>query len=137
MTRNNPIFEDMLKLIIAGMVTLLWMTSCKTTIPTLPTNTASRDSVRVELKHDSIYIDRWHTEYMRGDTLIIRDSIYRDRWHVRHDSIYFASVDTIYKQVVVEKKGSTFLRNSGIALWVLLALLLLATIAGIVIKFAK
>lgn len=39
--------------------------------------------------------------------------------------------------VEVEKKQSTFLRNSGIALWVILALLLLAIIAGIVLRFAR
>ena len=136
MSRNNPIFLYLLMLILACLMTLAFV-GCKTTVPTLPTNTAQRDSVRIELRHDSVYIDRWHTEYQKGDTVFIRDSVWRDRWHFKHDSIYYASIDTIYQQITVEKKGSMFLRNSGIALWVLLGLLLVAVIIGIVLKFAK
>lgn len=29
--------------------------------------------------HDSMFVDRWHTEYQKGDTVYIHDSI--DRWH--------------------------------------------------------
>lgn len=124
--------------IIILLLMLLAMAGCKQQqLPILPTNSAQRDSVRIEIQHDSIYIDRWHSIYTKGDTVYIHDSIFRDRWKFRHDSIYFASTDTIYQQVVVEKQGSQFLRNSGIALWVLLGLLLLAVIVGIVLKFAK
>ena len=136
MSRNNPIFIELLALILLCLCTLAFV-GCKTVTPTLPTNTAQRDSVRIELRHDSVYIDRWHTEYQKGDTVFIRDSVWRDRWHFKHDSIYYASIDTIYQQITVEKKGSMFLRNSGIALWVLLGLLLVAVIIGIVLKFAK
>ena len=124
--------------IIILLLMLLAMAGCKQQqLPILPTNSAQRDSVRIEIQHDSVYIDRWHSIYTKGDTVYIHDSIFRDRWKFRHDSIYFASTDTIYQQVVVEKQGSQFLRNSGIALWVLLGLLLLAVIVGIVLKFAK
>ena len=115
--------------------------SCKSVTPALPTNVSSSDSSNnhTELRIDTVYRDRWHTEYMRGDTLIIHDSI--DRWRIRevyiHDSIDNSRIDTIYQQVQVEKKGSAFLRNSGIALWVLIALAVLAAIVGIVLKFAK
>jgi hypothetical protein len=40
------------------------------------------DSVFVKEKGDSVYIDRWHTEYRyrnRTDTLVVRDSVYVDR----------------------------------------------------------
>lgn len=115
--------------------------SCKGVTPALPTNVSSSDSNNnhTENRIDTVYRDRWHTEYMRGDTLIIHDSI--DRWRIRnvyiHDSIYNSRIDTIYQQVQVEKKGSAFLQNSGIALWVLIALAVLAAIVGIVLKFAK
>lgn len=138
MSRNNPILVHMLLLIMAAFVALLLMTGCKTQqLPQLPTNTSQRDSVRIEYKYDSVYTDRWHTQYIKGDTVFIHDSVWRDRWHFKHDSIYYASTDTIYQQIQVEKKGSTFLRNSGIALWFILALFILATIVGIVLKFAK
>ena len=67
----------------------------------------------------------------------MRDSIYFYKWRNKHDSIYINNTDTIYQQVVVEKKGSAFLRNSGIALWVLIGLLVVAVIIGIILKFAK
>ena len=99
------------------------------------------DSVHTEYVHDSITIDRWHTQYVKGDTVYIHDSIFKDRWHNKqvHDSIYIASVDTITNTVTmeVEKKGSAFLRGSGIALWVLIGALVLGAIIGIIIKFAK
>ena len=93
----------------------------------------------MELRIDTIYRDRWHKEYQKGDTVFIHDSI--DRWHNRyvyiHDSIDNSRTDTVWQQVPVEKKQNMFLRNSGIALWVILTLAFVAMIIGIVIKFAK
>ena len=115
--------------------------SCKGVTPALPTNVSSSDSNNnhKEQRIDTVYRDRWHTEYMRGDTLIIHDSI--DRWRIRevyiHDSIDNSRTDTIYKTVQVEKPYKQFLVNSGIALWVLIVLFVIAVIIGIVIKFAK
>jgi hypothetical protein len=91
------------------------------------------------MRIDTIYRDRWHKEYQKGDTVFIHDSI--DRWHKKyiylHDSINNSRTDTIYQQIQVEKKGSAFLRNSGIALWILIALFVVSVIIGIIIKFAK
>ena len=122
-------------------IVLALLVGCKSVTPAIPTNSheSSCDSIRTETRIDTIYRDRWHTEYMRGDTLIIHDSI--DRWRIRevyiHDSIDNSRIDTIYQTVQVEKKGSAFLRNSGIALWVLITLFVVAVIIGIVLKFAK
>ena len=130
-----------LVLVLCAIICMLMLTSCKTVTPALPTNVSSSDSSNhhTELRVDTVYRDRYHTEYMRGDTLIIHDSI--DRWRIRdvyiHDSIDNSRIDTIYQQVQVEKKGSAFLQNSGIALWVLIALFVIAAIVGIVLKFAK
>jgi hypothetical protein len=141
MNRQNPIFKYLLLLII-GCLIILACVGCKTPqLPTLPTNAHrdSNDSIRTELRIDTIYQDRWHKEYQKGDTTFIHDSI--DRWHKKyvyiHDSIDNSRIDTIYQPVPVEKKGSAFLRNSGIALWVIIGLILLAVIAGIFVKFAK
>lgn len=115
--------------------------ACKTQQPpALPSShDHNRDSVRTEYRHDTIKIDRWHTQYQKGDTVFIHDSI--DRWRTRHDSIdryvYVNNTDTIYQKVQVEKPYKQFLVNSGIALWVLIALLVAGVIIGIVIKFAK
>lgn len=116
---------------------LLAFVGCKSPqLPTLPSSPErSRDSIRTEYVHDSVYIDRWHREIQKGDTVYVHDSI--DRWRNKyvyiHDSIDNSRTDT----VVVEKSGSAFLRNSGIALWVLIAILVVAVIIGIVLKFAK
>ena len=115
--------------------------SCKTLPTPTPTNShdSSRDSIRTEYVHDSVYIDRWHTQYMKGDTCYIHDSI--DRWRNKyvyiHDSIDNSRIDTIYQTVQVEKPYNQVLVNSGIALWVLIVLFIIAVIIGIVIKFAK
>lgn len=124
------------------ILVLVILASCKASAPVVPPTNVSQhdsDSVRTEYVQDSIYIDRWHTQYVKGDTVYIHDSIFKDRWHNRdiRDSIYINNTDTIYKTVTVEKKGSAFLRNSGIALWVIIALLIIAVIVGIVLKFAK
>ena len=141
MSKNNPIFTWLLFAIVLGMVVLA-LASCKSVGQYIPTTNVSQhdhDSVRTEYVHDSVYIDRIHKEIIKGDTVIIHDSIFRDRWHNRdiHDSIYINNTDTIYQTIQVEKKGSAFLRNSGIALWVIIALLIIAVIVGIVLKFAK
>lgn len=117
------------------------MFGCKTVQPVVLPNQhqEQKDSIRTEYKHDSIYIDRWHKEYVKGDTVYIHDSIWRDRWRFKelHDSIYINQSDTIYKAVEVEKPQSTFLRNSGIALWVILALLVAGVVVGIILKIRK
>lgn len=140
MTRNSNILPVLFAILVGCMI-LLALVGCKTPqLPTLPNSSdRSHDSIRTEYIHDSVYIDRWHTQYMKGDTCYIHDSI--DRWRNKyvyiHDSIDNSRKDTIYQVVEVEKKGSAFLRNSGIALWVLIALFVIAVIIGIVIKFAK
>ena len=130
----------LLALIIMAM-TVLAFVGCKTPTPSIPTNSHrdSGDSIRKELRVDTIYQDRWHTKYMKGDTVFIHDSI--DRWHNKyvyiHDSIDNIRIDTIYQPVQVEKQYKAFLVNSGVALWVIVTLFVLSVIIGIVIKIAK
>ena len=99
----------------------------------------AHDSVRTEYIHDSVYVDRWHKQYVKGDTVYIHDSI--DRWRDRkvyiHDSIDNSRIDTVYQPIEVEKKGSAFLHGSGIAFWVLIAIITIAGAVGLIIKFAK
>ena len=130
-------------LIIMGLLFLLAlaMTGCKTIQPVvLPNNhTAQSDSVRTEYIHDSVIVHHWHTEKQKGDTFYIHDSV--DRWKEKlvyvHDSIFNNTTDTIYQPVEIEKPQSVFLRNSGIALWVILALLVAGVVIGIILKIKK
>lgn len=128
--------------IIFVVIVFLFVAGCKAVVPIVGTTAEyNRDSVRTEYKHDSIYIDRWHHIYTQGDTVYIHDSIYRDRWRTinKHDSIYINNTDTIYQTntIEVEKPGSAFLRNSGIALWVLISIFILTVIIGIILRFVK
>lgn len=135
----------MLCLWLAAM--LLLMAGCKTVQPVVLTQNreTTKDSIKTEYKHDSIYIDRWHTQYIKGDTIIIRDSVFVDRWHKmqQHDSIYIHTTDSIPHPVEVErivevtKESSPFLKRSGIALWIIIALFVVGVVVGIILKIKK
>ena len=137
MSKQNPILQHLLILIIAGMI-LLAFVGCKSVqLPTLPnTSHTNRDSIRTELRIDTIYQDRWHKEIQKGDTIWIHDSI--DRWRTRyiyiHDSIDNSRTDTIYQTVEIEKPGSAFLESSGVAFWCLITVTVLITIIGFILK---
>lgn len=115
--------------------------SCKTLPTPTPTNShdSSHDSIRTEYIHDSITVERLRTIIIKGDTVYIHDSIFKEKYKnvYIHDSIDNSRIDTIYQTVQVEKPYKQFLVNSGIALWVLVVLFIIAVIIGIVIKFAK
>lgn len=98
-------------IILLGLLCITALNSCKTVyVPvesvhtdTLIVNKWQRDSVYIEtLKHDSIliresgdtvYVSRWHTEYV-------------DRWREKevHDTTYISRVDSIQVPYPVEKK---------------------------------
>ena len=139
---NDNYHRDMFLWLLATIVIiicLLCITGCKTQpcIPLPSSGTHDHDSLRTEYVHDSISVDRWHTIVTKGDTVYIHDSIYYYKWKMKHDSIRVENTDTIYQTVTVEKQGNVFLRNSGIALWVLIGMFVLGVIIGIIIKFAK
>lgn len=101
------------------------------------------DSVRVEIRHDSVYVyqhdsifrDRWRS----GDTIYITTEkyrvLYKDKFVEIHDTIATSQTDTI--AVYVEKKSTTFWKGSGIAFWVLIGIVVIGVVIGIIIKFAK
>ena len=138
MKRDNPIFIILLTLIIGCMI-LLAFVGCKTTQP-IATHT---DSVRVEIRHDSVYVyqhdsifrDRWRS----GDTVYVTiekwQTRYKDKFVEIHDTIATSRTDTI--AVSIESKGSAFWKGSGIAFWILLGVLVLGVAIGIIIKIAK
>lgn len=74
------------------------LTSCKTISPivTIPHN----DSIVVhyELLHDSIYIDRAHYMYLKGDTVYLHDTVTQKYFSITNH------IDTVYrdKEVVIE-----------------------------------
>lgn len=138
MNRNNPILIHMLILLTFLLVGML-MLSCKTVTVQPTIHTETKDSVRTEIRHDSIWIDRWHTIYTQGDTVFKVDSIVKEKYKLVyiHDSIDLSRIDTITQTIEIEKQGSIFWKGSGIAFWVLIGMIVLGITIGLIIKFAK
>lgn len=108
---------------IALIAAIFFFSGCKSVQPL----TQSRDSVRVEVRHDSVYIfrhdsifrDRWRV----GDTVFITvekyKTLYRDKLIEVHDTI----TDTRTEQVAVRYVPDYYKRVSA-GFWILLAILL-------------
>lgn len=81
----------MKRLLLIALVCLL-SAGCRTAkvIEQVPVYVHDTTAVVKEV-HDSTYIDRWHTEYLKGDTVFVRDSFAVVR--------YFRTTDTAYKVV--------------------------------------
>lgn len=108
---------------IALIAAIFFFSGCKSVQPL----TQTRDSVRVEVRHDSVYIfrhdsifrDRWRA----GDTVFITvekyKTLYRDKLIEVHDTI----ADTRTEQVAVRYVPDYYKRVSA-GFWILLAILL-------------
>lgn len=108
---------------IALIAAIFFFSGCKTVHPL----TQTRDSVRVEVRHDSVYIfrhdsifrDRWQA----GDTVFVTvekyKTLYRDKLIEVHDTI----TDTRTEQVAVRYVPDYYKRVSA-GFWILLAILL-------------
>ena len=108
---------------IALIAAMFFFSGCKTVQPL----TQSRDSVRVEVRHDSVYIfrhdsifrDRWRA----GDTVFITvekyKTLYRDKLIEVHDTI----TDTRTEQVAV-RYVPDYYKSVSAGFWILLAILL-------------
>lgn len=113
--------------LLAIMLALL-LSACSVQKP-LVTKSA-RDSVRVEkkIRIDSVFRDRWHTEYIKGDTLHIIDSVFLDRWHFERKTDSVCVRDTIrepYEVQVPVRKRNDYDRATARGFWILLAMLAL------------
>lgn len=102
----------------------LCFSGCKTVQPIQQT----RDSVRVEIRHDSVYVfkhdsifrDRWRS----GDTVFVTltkfQTLYRDKMVEVHDTIATTQTEQVPVEVV-----PTYYKNTSRGFWVLLVILLL------------
>ena len=110
-------------IVIALIAAMFFFSGCKTVQPL----TKSRDSVRVDVRHDSVYIyqhdsiyrDRW----LAGDTVFVTvekfKTLYRDKLIEVHDTI----TNTQTEQVAVRYVPDYYKRVST-GFWILLAILL-------------
>ena len=109
---------------IALVAFLLMAGGCRTQQPLVQT----RDSVRVELRHDSVYVyshdsifrDRWRT----GDTVYITVERWATRYKDKLIEVHDTLTNTQTEQVAV-KYVPAYYRNTSNGFWVLLAVLLL------------
>lgn len=113
---------------IPMILILLWvlfsMCGCKTVQPL----TQTRDSVRVELRHDSVFVfkhdsifrDRWRA----GDTVFVTvekfKTLYRDKLVEVHDTITATQTEQIAVRYVPD-----YYKRISVGFWVLLVILLL------------
>lgn len=90
----------MRKVMVLGLILLLALAGCSrhTVAPIVEPVYIHDTTETVRMVHDSTYIDRWHTQWLSGDTVFIHDSI--DRWHsvVKHDTL------SLYREVPVLQK---------------------------------
>ena len=124
MTRNNNILPIMVALII-GLLLLISFVGCKTTQPIAQT----RDSIRIEYKHDSIYlyerdsvfVDKWRA----NDTVFVTTTKwqvrYRDKVVELHDTIATQRTDTVQVKYIPQYYYAT---SRGF--WILLVILIVA-----------
>ena len=98
----------MKKYFVIGLVLLTALAGCsRKTVASIAEPVYIHDTTEtVRMVHDSSYIDRWHTQWLSGDTVFIHDSI--DRWHsvVKNDTTWmYREVPVLQKvPVEVEKK---------------------------------
>ena len=104
MPRKSIISQFML-LLMTLTLTLLLLAGCKTktVVVTEYRDKYVYDTTRVT---DSIWRDRWHTRYMKGDTVFIRDSVYVDRYKYRDKVLRIVQKDSVpYPvEVIIEKR---------------------------------
>ena len=135
--------KEVIKVIIAvlAVAATLLLSGCRTTekivevekvrIDTAYITQVQRDSI---VRHDSIYLH----EYMRGDTVYIE----KTRWQrviedrLRVDTLYRLSIDTLQREVYVERKP-TLLEKSGYRLQGAAFLILMGAFAWLVIRLTK
>lgn len=128
------------KITILIVTITMTLCSCKTSTQLIEVPVYIHDTTRtVQLQHDSVYIDNWHTQWQRGDTIFIHDSI--DRWRslVKIDTAYqYVELPIeITKTIEKEKKLTTIQRFqifSGVSFHILI---IIATLVLAVYFFIK
>lgn len=111
--------------------------SCRTQYVVMPSS-HTRDSVHLttDRRYDSIYIDRWHTLILRGDTVFRTDSIYVEKLRdiELHDTITVTQHDSIPYPVEVPIEVAKPIPRIYIRCTLGFFLLLIALIAFIALR---
>lgn len=101
---------------LVGLMGLIGLVGCKTVKETVEVPVYIHDTTQtVRELHDSIYIDRWHTEYQKGDTIYITDEVTKIVTKIKIDTAYkyVEKPVTISKTETVEvEKQLTWLQKT-------------------------
>lgn len=92
---------------LVGLMGLIGLVGCKAVKETVEVPVYIHDTTQtVRELHDSIYIDRWHTEYQKGDTIYITDEVTKIVTKIKIDTAYkyVEKPVTISKTETVEVK---------------------------------
>ena len=95
-----------LRFTVYGLL-LLTMVGCKALKQTVEVPVYVHDTAYLAKEvHDSTYIDRWHTEYQKGDTIYITDEVTKTVTKIKIDTAYkyVEKPVTISKTETVEVK---------------------------------
>lgn len=77
-----------LRFTVYGLL-LLTMVGCKALKQTVEVPVYVHDTAYLAKEvHDSTYIDRWHTEYQKGDTIYITDEVTKIVTKIKIDTAY-------------------------------------------------
>ena len=107
---ENPAKNRLLARLIAFILFLFLLSSCKTTSNTtaiVPVHSATHDTILLsKVKYDSIYIDRWQRIERKADTVFYDRVKTEFRYRLLRDTVYKTRTDTIpvVKQVPVIRK---------------------------------
>lgn len=119
--------------ILTALVMAIGMTGCKTCVPIVEV----RDSVRTEYKLDSVYVYKhdsvWCDRWRNGDTVFVVQekykTLYKDKIVEIHDTIR-TNTEIVQERKVVP----SFYKGCTIALWVIIACVVLYIVARVLIR---
>lgn len=133
MVRIKSHFFDMdkitiFRIILAVALVALFLSfiGCKTLPPPIPQTQRDSTHTRTELRVDTFWRDRWHTEKTKGDTVFIHDSIYFEKikYRDRVDSVIVRDSIPYPVEVLVRMRNS-YDKFTASGFWVFVGVLLL------------
>lgn len=143
MVKTKSLFFDMdkiniFRIILVAILFALFLSlfgGCKHLPPPIPQIQRDSTHTRTELRVDTFWRDRWHTEKTKGDTVFIHDSVYFEKikYRDRVDSVFVR--DSIPYPVEVPKKvrvRNGYDKFTARGFWIYTAIILAALIFLIV-----
>lgn len=121
--------ETRVKIALIAIIILIILLVSSCAPAKVVTEYRDRYITKTELRIDSVWRDRWHTEYTRNDTVYIHDSVWVDRLHtnVRTDTLTIRDSIPYPVEVVKEVRvRNAYDKFTARGFWVLLAIILLA-----------